>query len=324
VKFNIDILNIDPAVETDYICEFLRNQVSQVYRRKGIVVGLSGGIDSAVMAALAARAVGAENVVGLIMPEKESNPVSSEFAEKHAKELGIEYRIVDVTSTVDSVGGYAWRDDYIKSLIPEYEPGYRYNIILPGDLLERAAFSIYTLQVELADGSSKRKRLGADAFHTLTAFASIKIRARMINLYWEAERRSRIVTGTTNRTEMILGDFCKYGDGGTDTEALSHLYKNQIYQLSHYLKVVPEIINRSPSPDTFSLPVSDQEFFFRIPFNRLDHLLYAWEHKVPAEETARILELPIDAVQRSYADFSAKSKATAHLREMPHEIPFED
>jgi NAD+ synthase len=142
----------------------------------------------------------------------------------------------------------------------------------------------------------------------------------MLYLYSEAERRSLVVAGTTNRTEFILGDFCKYGDGGTDIEPLSHLYKNQIYQISEYLKVIPEIINRQPSPDTFSLPVSDQEFFFRIPFDKLDYLLYAWEHEIPTKEAAKVLDLSEDAVKRAYKDFISKNKATAHLREMPHTL----
>ncbi len=142
----------------------------------------------------------------------------------------------------------------------------------------------------------------------------------MLYLYWEAERRDLIVAGTTNRTELILGDFCKYGDGGTDTEALSHLYKDQVYQIARYLKVIPEIIDRTPSPDTFSLPVSDQEFYFRIPFDKLDILLYAWEHKVLTTETAEVLGLQEDAVKRAFRDFTAKFTATAHLREMPHSL----
>ncbi len=142
----------------------------------------------------------------------------------------------------------------------------------------------------------------------------------MLHLYNEAERRSLVVAGTTNRTEFILGDFCKYGDGGTDIEPLSYLYKNQIYQISEYLNVIPEIINRQPSPDTFSLPVSDQEFFFRIPFDKLDYLLYAWEHDVPADEVANVLDLSEEAVKRAYKDFTSKNRATAHLREMPYTL----
>jgi NAD+ synthase len=320
MSFHLDVLKIDPANEADSVCAFVSDEVRKVYRRRGVVVGLSGGIDSAVMAALAARAVGKENVVGLILPEKESNPVSREYAASHAESLGIEYREVDVTDTVDSVGSYRRRDEYIRTLVPEYTAGCKYNITLPSDLLERSAYNVYVLRVQLPDGSVKKKRLDAEAFRTIAAFASIKIRARMIHLYWEAERRSLIVAGTTNRTEHLLGDFCKYGDGGTDIEALSHLYKNQIYQLADYLEVTREIIDREPSPDTFSLPVNDQDFFFRIPFDKLDHLLYAWEHEVPTSETADVVGVTEDAVKRAFRDFESKNRATAHLRMMPHEM----
>ena len=142
----------------------------------------------------------------------------------------------------------------------------------------------------------------------------------MLHLYAEGERRSLLVAGTTNKTEFILGDFCKYGDGGTDIEPLSYLYKDQIYQISDYLNVIPEIVNRQPSPDTFSLPVSDQEFFFRIAFDKLDYLLYAWENKVPTLETAKVLSLSEEAVNRAFKDFTSKHTATAHLRELPHTL----
>ncbi len=320
MAFNLDVLKIDPAQELERLSKFIVEQVNAVYHRKGIIVGLSGGIDSACIAAIAVHAMGKENVVGLILPEKESNPISSEYATKHAQALDIEHRQIDITPTVDSVVQYSWRDEYLQKLLPEYKPGYKYNITLPTDLLERDSFNYYRLQVQMPDGNIKTKRLNLNDFLTVTSFANIKIRARMLHLYAEADRRSLVVAGTTNRTEFILGDFCKYGDGGTDIEPLSYLYKNQIYQLSEYLKVTPEIIKRQPSPDTFSLPVSDQEFFFRIPFDKLDYLLYAWEHKVPANETAKVLDLSEDAVKRSFKDFEGKYRATAHLREMAHTL----
>ncbi len=320
MSFHRDVLKIDPAAETERLAAFVVRETKEVYRRRGVLVGLSGGVDSAVMGAVAVHALGKENVVGLILPEKESNPVSREYAAKHAAALGIECREIDVTGTVDSVGGYDWRDEYIAKLVPEYTPGCKYNITLPTDLLERDAFSFYVLQVQLADGEIKKKRLNAEAFRTIAAFASIKIRSRMIHLYWEAERRSLVVAGTTNRTEFLLGDFCKYGDGGTDIEAFTHLYKDQIYQLADHLDVIPEIKDRSPSPDTFSLPVSDQEFFFRIPFDRLDLLLYAWEHEVAVPQVAVILDLPEDAVKRAFQDFAAKNRVTEHLRELAHTL----
>ena len=320
MAFSLEILKINPEKELKKLSEFVTEHVKVVFRRKGIVVGLSGGIDSACMAAIAVHALGKDKVIGLILPENESNPVSKQYAEKHAQSLGIEYREVNISKTVDSVVQYDWRDRYIRGLVPEYQPGYKYNITLPTDLLERDSFSFYVLQVAIPDGELKKKRLSMDEFRTITSFANIKIRSRMLHLYAEAEKRALVVAGTTNRTEYILGDYCKYGDGGTDIEPLSYLYKNQIYQIAEYLYVIKEIVERQPSPDTFSLPVSDQEFFFRIPFDKLDYLLYAWEHEVPVEETANILDLSQEAVKRSFKDFASKYKATAHLREMPYTL----
>jgi len=316
MDFHKDILKIDCKVELERVCSFIREQL-RAMKRHGVVVGLSGGIDSAVMAAISVQAVGKDKVVGLVLPEKESNPVSSQYAVKHAEALGIEHRVVDITPTVDSVVSYSWRDEYIKKLVPDYGPGCKYNITLPTDLLDRAAFNFYNLQVELADGTVVKKRLNIQEFRTITSCANVKIRSRMINLYAEAERRSLIVAGTTNRTEFILGDFCKYGDGGTDIEALAHLYKNQIYQLAEYLDVIPEIYDREPSPDTFSLPVNDQEFFFRISFDSLDFLLYAWEHNIPDEKVCEVMNLTVEQVKRAKRDFEAKNHATRYLRQLP-------
>ena len=309
-----DILTISPSDEIKKISSFLYEEVHKNFRRKGIIVGLSGGIDSAVMSALAVQALGKENVIGLILPEKESHPLSAQYAVKHAEKLGIVFFQKDINATVDAVGGYAARDEYIKSLVPEYTPASTYNIVLPSDFLAKDSLNFYTLQILTPDARLITKRLNVESFRFITAFASIKIRARMMHLYWEAERRNLVVAGTTNKTEMILGDFCKYGDGGTDLEAIAHLYKNQIYQLAHHLDVIPGIINRDPSPDTFSLPVNDQQFFFRIPFDKLDLLLYSWEHDIKAAEAASVLGLSEDAVNRAFRDFTAKHNATAHLR----------
>jgi len=320
MSYDLNVLKIDPVKELERLVKFTIEQVNITYRRKGIVVGMSGGIDSACTTAISVQALGKNKVVGLVLPEKESNPISSEYAVKHAEQLGIEYHKVDITPTVESVASYKKRDEYLQKLVPEYKPGYKYNITLPTDLLERDSFSFYNLQVQMPDGGMKKKRLTLEEFRAVTSYANIKIRARMLHLYAEADRRSMVVAGTSNRTEFLLGDFCKYGDGGTDIEPIAHLYKNQVYQLSDHLKIIPEIINRQPSPDTFSLPVTDQEFFFRIAFDKLDFLLYGWEHKISTAEVAGVLKLPEDAVKRAYKDFTTKHNATAHLRVMPFTV----
>ena len=128
MNFNINVLQINPAEETKKIADFVTNQVYKVFRRRGVVVGLSGGIDSAVMTAIAVRSIGKENVVGLILPDKESNPVSRQYADAYAETLGIDCREIDITPTVESVGVYHWRDEYIKNLIPDYSSDCKYNI----------------------------------------------------------------------------------------------------------------------------------------------------------------------------------------------------
>jgi NAD+ synthase len=167
MNFNLDVLKIDPVQELNRLSEFIVDQVNAVYRKKGVVVGLSGGIDSACIAAVAVHALGKEKVIGLVLPEAESNPISSEYAMKHAQALGMEHRQIDITPTVDSIVKYQWRDEFLQKLIPEYKPGYKYNITLPTDLLERASYSFYRLQVQMPDGELKSKRLNLDELLTI-------------------------------------------------------------------------------------------------------------------------------------------------------------
>lgn len=316
MDFHKDILKVDCGNEVERICSFIRNQVRQM-KREGVVIGLSGGIDSALSASICVKALGGEKVFGLILPEKESNPVSAEYATKHAKELGIEIETIDITPTLEAFGTYSKRDNVIKNVFPEYNYNYKSKITLPPDLLARDAFNFFTLKIDDGKGNIKSARLDKRTLNGIVAATDSKQRTRMMHLYYYAEMKNYIVCGTTNKTETVEGFFVKYGDGGVDIEPIGHLYKTQVYQLAEYLGVISEIIKRDPSPDTFSFQVSDEEFYFRIPYATLDLLLYAWEHNIPLKRVCETMNLTEEQVKRAMRDFDAKYNATKHLRQLP-------
>ncbi|MFC2061058.1 NAD(+) synthase [Elusimicrobiota bacterium] len=316
MDFHKDILKIDSKVESERVSSLIEKQVAEM-KLDGVVVGISGGIDSALSAALSVRALGKEKVFGLILPEKESSPCSARYAEKFAQELGIGYETVDITQALESLGAYQKRDDTIRSIFPEYNSGYRSKITLPPDLIQKDAYNIFTLTIESEEGIKKTARLNKTALNNIVASTNIKQRTRMVQLYYHAEKMNYLVCGTTNRTETVLGFFVKYGDGGVDIEPLAHLYKTQIYQLAEYLGVTKEIIERDPSPDTYTADVNDQDFYFRVPLDKLDLLLYSWENRVDMDEVCRIMELSQEQVKRVYRDFLSKSSKTESMRSMP-------
>jgi len=316
MQFHKHILNLDCVKESARLCAFIQ-QYARDYKRDGAVIGLSGGIDSALSASLCVRALGKDNVLGLIMPEKESSPVSAQYALKHAKELGIWTEEVDITPVLEAFGTYEKRENVVKSLFPGFDASCRFKIALPADILAKDAFNFFTLKVIDAQGEVKTARLNSDQIRTIVAATDSKQRTRMMHLYYHAEKNNYFVCGTTNKPEAMQGLFVKYGDGGVDIEPLEHLYKDQVYQLAGHLGVIGEIMDRAPSPDTFSFTVTDEEFFFRMPYDKLDLLLYAWEHKVDVSVVCGIMGLAEEQVKRVFRDFSGKYSASKHLRRLP-------
>ena len=316
MSFNKNILDVNCENEVNRICQFIEKHVKSM-RKNGIIVGLSGGIDSALTAALCVEAVGKENVYGLVLPEKDSNNMSAIYAEKEAERLGIETKKIDITPTLEAFGTYEKRDAVIKSIFPEYNNEYKFKITLPQELLQKDAFNFFTITIEEKDGNIKSARLKKDDLNGIVAATDTKQRMRMMHLYYYAELQNYLVCGTTNKSEVLQGFFVKYGDGGVDIEPLAHLYKMQVYQLAKYLEVIGEIIKRKPSPDTFTCNVSDEEFYFRIPYDTLDLLLYAWKNNVSISEVCEVMDLKEEQVKRAFRDFISKYNATKHLRQLP-------
>lgn len=315
--FHKDILSIDPETVTERLVTNLRQDVLQTLRRSGAVVGISGGVDSAVVLALSVRAFGPRRVVGVMMPEKDSSRDSVVLARKVADQLGTEAIVEDLTDALTGFGCYARRDEAIKRTFPEYGPGYKAKITLPGNVLESDALNVFYLTIVTPGGEEKAKRLNLRDYLQVVAASSFKQRSRMTMLYYHAELRNYAVVGTPNKNEHDQGFFVKWGDGGYDVAPIRHLYKTQVYQLAAYLDVPQEIQQATPTTDTYSAHSTQEEFFFRLPFQVMDLLWYAQEHEIPIPRVAKVMSLTKQQVERVFRDFARKSATTAYLRKVP-------
>ena len=317
MEFHKDILKIDAESISKQLCDRIGQQITRTLKKRGAVVGISGGIDSSVVAALCVMALGADKVLGVIMPEKDSSPDSSALALMLAGKLGIETVTEDITGGLEGMACYAKRDEAIKKVFPEYDSSYKCKITMPSNVLEKDSFNFFTLTIEDETGNSKAKRMPVSVYLQVVAASNLKQRLRMTTLYYHAEKRNWAVVGTGNKDEHEQGFFVKYGDGGTDLKPIVHLFKVQIYQLADYLGIPDEIIKRTPTTDTYSAEVTQEEFFFGLDFYVMDMLRYAMEHNIPATEAAKVLNLTTEQVERGYANIKRKIEATEYLRMSP-------
>ncbi|MGH9347957.1 MAG: NAD(+) synthase [Vicinamibacterales bacterium] len=313
--FSAGVLAIDPARTAATIEEAIRQQVRSL-RRRGAVVGLSGGIDSSVVTSLCARALGADRVQVLLMPERDSSPESALLARLLTSTLGTPALVEDIAPTLAAAGCYDRQVDAIRMVFPEYGEGYKHKITLPS-ILDGDRLNVSELTIEAPAGEQKTSRLPAAAYLQLVAATNFKQRTRKLMEYYHADRLNYAVAGTPNRLEYDQGFFVKLGDGSADIKPIAHLYKTQVYALAEYLGVPEEIRRRPPTTDTFSLPQTQEEFYFALPYDKMDLCLYGRNHGVAAEAVAAALGLTAAQVERVYKDIDQKRRTTRYLHARP-------
>lgn len=319
--FNKDVLKLDPAAEVERIAGILREQVLGQLRRRGAVVGISGGIDSSVVASLCARTFGKEKVLGLFMPEHHSSGDALMLGRMLAKHLGIEAIVEDIAPGLEGLGCYRHQEEAIRMVVPEYGDGWKCKLVLPS-ILESDRLNITRLTVQSPDGQISTVNMPLNAYLQMVAATNYKQRVRKMTEYYHADRLNYAVAGTPNRLEYDQGFFVKQGDGSADFKPIAHLYKTQVYQLAEYLGVPEEIRRRPPTTDTFSMPQTQEEFYFALPYDRMDLCLYAVNNGVSANEVAPVVGITPAQVERVFKDIEAKRRAARYLHKRPLLIDF--
>lgn len=308
-------LAIDPAAETDRIVAALREQLRGI-RKRGLVLGLSGGIDSSISAALAARAVGHQNVLCVLMPESDSDPESLRLGHLVADTFGVEAVVEDIGPTLRAMGCYERRDAFIRELVPDYGKGWASKIVI-ANVLEGEGYNISSLVVQDPQGKQTKLRMPVAVYLGIVAATNMKQRTRKQLEYYHADRLNFAVLGTPNRLEYDQGFFVKNGDGAADVKPIAHLYKTQVYALAAYLGIPEEVRNRPPTTDTYSLAQTQEEFYFSLPYDRMDLCLYGLNNGVSAEVVGQAAGLAASQIERVWADIAAKRKATRYLHLRP-------
>jgi len=315
-RFSSDMLRLDPERETARICGRIREIMLTQVKRRGAVIGLSGGIDSSVTAALVVRALGRERVLGLEMPERHSAGESLRLSGMAAACLGIGTVTEDITGILESVGFYRRYDEAVRLSVPDYGEGWKSKIVI-SDVMEQRGFTAFYLVAMAPDASVVRKRLDLRPYLEIVAATNFKQRIRKMLEYYHADRLNYCVAGTPNRLEYDQGFFVKLGDGAADIKPIAHLYKSQVYQLAEFLGIPEEIRQRKPTTDTYSLAQGQDEFFFSLPYEKMDLCLFGKNHRIPADQVASALGMEPGQVESVFKDIDRKRAAARYLHLPP-------
>lgn len=309
------VFALDYATESERIATKLRSILVSDLSKRGLVVAISGGIDSSVCAALAVKALGSAKVFGLLMPERDSSAQSTQRGRMLAEHLGIEYTIENISPALEGLGCYRRRDEVCQAVFPDYGSGWKNKIAISGGLQGR--YNHFKLIVQNPVGKSFEARLQLKQYLQMVAATNFKQRVRKTLEYYHADCLNYAVVGTPNRLEYDQGFFVKNGDGAADVKPIAHLYKTQVYSMARFLKLPTEICNATPTTDTYSLPQGQDEFYFGLPYSQMDLALWAYEHQLPAAELALTLQLEPNQAEAVYRDIEAKRRAASYLHTAP-------
>jgi NAD+ synthase len=308
------VLELDCEREATHICAGLREAMAGPLKRRGLVVAISGGIDSSVCAALAVRAIGPSRVHCLILPERDSDPDSAERARILADTLGVQAETFDIAPALEAIGAYAARDAAVRTVLPEFGPDWKMKIAITGG--SDGAINRFRLVAQSPDGVLHEHELRLHEYLTIVAATSYKQRLRKTIEYFHADRLHYAVVGTPNRLEYDQGFFVKNGDGSADVKPIAHLYKSQVYAMARHLGLPERLCSAQPTTDTYSLAQGQDEFYFALPYRAMDLALWALEHGVEAAALAQALGLTAEQAQAVYDDIARKRRTTRplHLR----------
>jgi NAD+ synthase len=313
--FDKSVLKIDLEAEAKRISDFLVRATAEL-KRKGLVVGVSGGIDSSTCLALAARALGPQRVVGLLMPERDSSGKSIELGRLLCDAVGVSYEVEDIRGVLDGAGCYRRRDEAIRQVFPEYDETYKQKIVIP-PIEDRDRITFFSIVIQSPSGEVKKARLPLKAYLQVVAATNFKQRTRAMMEYYHADRLNYAVVGTPNRLEYDQGFFVKGGDGLADIKPIAHLYKSQVYAMARHLGLPDPVCNSVPTTDTYSLEQGQDEFYFALPYDKMDLLLYAFNHDVPPAEAGAPLGLTPAQVSWVYRDIQVKRRTTRYMHLPP-------